>query len=253
MGVDKAPSTPLPTPLPSRKPPHPEQAATGADLPAPNTAPWRPTVGGGHSIPPPWQEVGCQGGGGGGGAQWRALGTHPRVDTGSWGPLMSSRCAAHRPPPRLPAVLVTKTENLVWANGPRQEPNRQRPVGPEEPTWGAEGGGQNTSAACAGGGILVRLQGLGTFRELCELSNTTASGQVKGERQPGALTAASGTTTCRSLQVEGGTFKRIRSRPKGRGRRTVRAGHDRRARGASPTHRDGHPRSGTSQSPRARR
>lgn len=47
MGVDKAPSTPLPTPLPSRKPPHPEQAATGADLPGPNIAPWRPTEGGG--------------------------------------------------------------------------------------------------------------------------------------------------------------------------------------------------------------
>lgn len=135
--------------------------------------------------------------------------------------------------PRLPAVLVTKTENLLWANGLGQELNRHETSWPRRADAG--GGGQNTSAACAGGGILLRLQGLGTFRELRALSTTTASGQVKGERQQGALTAASGTSTCRNLQVEGGTFKTIRSCPKGRGPRTVRAGQDRRAPGSQTT------------------
>ena len=107
MGVDKAHSTPLPTPLPSRKPPRNWQPRAQTCQP-PTQLPADPQRGGpwlrGAGGPPVGRtrrEGECSGSSGPPGVPWR-----------------SSRGASHRPPPHLPAVLVTKqTENLQQASG----------------------------------------------------------------------------------------------------------------------------------------
>lgn len=176
MGADKAHSTPLPTPLPSRKP-----RGTGSHrqkLAAPDTAACRPT------------EVGCSWGRGGAiSGQTKKGGGVLRVIRSSWCPLGVIRGASQRPPPHLPHCLYLSRLRTYY--GPmgwdtvereqdrsaqmdlhvgRREDDRTRAIIKCRLCWK-----RDTDQTSGFGDVSGTL-----------LWKTTKSGQVKGERQQNA-------------------------------------------------------------------